>query len=224
MTLDDLRADWARRDERLMKTLDTHTTLMRQIAADKALERIRRRGAMGPFGLVVWIAFIAAFGLYLSANWGRWEFFIPGLLLQIWTVAMGALTFQEQASLRAVDFTAPVLDIQKRLATLRAERARAFQWAFLTGQILWWIPFFIVVCWGVFGVDLYRVSAFMPRFIAINLAIGGVLVPVLLWVAHLAGPRLAKSACGRSILDSVTGRDLAEARLATERLRAFEAA
>lgn len=223
MTLDDLKADWARRDEKLTRALETQTALMRQFAADKALERIRRRGAMGPFGLVVWIAFIVSFGLYLAANWGRWEFFIPGLLLQIWTIAMGALTFQEQARLRDIDFTAPVLDIQKRLAVLRTERARAFQWAFLTGQILWWIPFFIVVCWGVFGVDLYRVSDFMPRFIAINLAVGVVLVPVLLWVAHLVGPRLARSAFGRSILDSVTGRDLAEARLATERLRAFEA-
>ncbi|MDZ4776216.1 MAG: hypothetical protein SGJ23_05460 [Alphaproteobacteria bacterium] len=223
MELDDLKAEWRARDAVLARELKQQSAMMRDGLVERRLERIRRRGAMGPFGLAVHIAFLAGFGLYLADNWGRWEFFAPGLLLMIWTIVMGALTIGEQQQLRAVDFGAPVLEIQQKLARLGAARARAFQWAFLTGQILWWIPFFVVVMWGVFDVDLYRASDFMPRFMAINIGVGLVLVPVLLWVAHLVGPRLAASATGRSVLDSVMGRDLAEARALAQRLARFEA-
>lgn len=224
MTLDDLRTEWRTRDEVLQAKLSQQTVLLRDAMAERHLERLRRRGAMSPFALAIWIAFLIGFGAFTASNWGRWEFFIPGLLLQIWTVAMGALTFIEHDRLRAVDFSAPVLDIQKRLAALQAERARAFQWAFLTGQVLWWIPFVIVLFRGLFGVDLYRVSAFMPQFMAVNVAVGLAAIPVLLWLARAIGPRLANTRAGRSLLDGVTGRDLAEARAFAARLARFEAA
>src|SRR5262249_55475808 len=143
--------------------------------------------------------------------------------LDVWTIAMGAITFAERARLHAVDFSAPVLEIQKRLATLQAERARAFQWAFLTGQILWWTPFFLVLFWALLRVDLLAASEFMRSFVATNVAVGVLLIPVLLWAASVLGPRLAASNIGRSMLDSVTGRDLAEARAIAQRLARFEA-
>jgi hypothetical protein len=223
MELEDLRAEWAKRDAALQRTLQTQTALMRGLLAEKRLEKLRRWNLLSAVELAIYLVFVISFGAFLASNWGRWEFFVPALLLDIWTIAMGAVTFAERAKLQSVDFGAPVLDIQKRLSALQAARARAFQWAFLTGQILWWIPFFIVVMWGVFGVNLYTVSAFMPRFIVINLIVGMALVPVLLWVSHMLGPWLMNSAIGRSVLDSVTGRDLAEARAVARRLSQFEA-
>lgn len=223
MELDDLKAEWAKRDRALEQNLKMQTALMRDVLVEKQLNKLRRRNARNVFEFAIYLAFVIGFGAFLAANWGRWEFFIPALLLDIWTITMGAVTFAERARLSAVDFSAPVLDIQKRLAALRAERARAFQWAFLTGQVLWWTPFFIVLIWGLFHIDLYRVSDFMPRFIAINIGAGLALIPALLWVAHVIGPRLANSAIARSVLDGVTGRDLAEARAIAQRLAQFEA-
>jgi len=223
MTLDDIRAEWRLRDDALQAKLARQNALLRDAMIARHLEKTRPRGAMGLFGLVIWIGFLAGFGLFLAANWGRWEFFVPGLLLHVWTVAMGALTFYEHGKLRAVDLGAPVLDIQKRLAALQGERARSFQWAFLTGQVLWWIPFAIVVCWGVFGVDLYRLSPFMGPFMAINVAAGIAAIPLLWWASRAFGPGLANTKAGRSALDSVTGRDLAEARAFAERLARFDA-
>lgn len=224
MDLDTLRAEWRTRDEALQRALERQSVLMREALIAPQLAALRRRSAMNAFELGVYIVFVAGFGLFLAGNWGRWEFFIPALLLHVWTIAMGALTFAERDKLRRVDFSAPVLEIQRNLAALRNERARTFQWAFLTGQVLWWIPFAVVLFWGVFGVDLYTLSPFMSRFIEANIAIGIALIPVLYALARWLGPRLADSAAGRSLLDVVTGRDLAEARAITERLARFEAA
>ncbi|MBL8530123.1 MAG: hypothetical protein JNK94_00180 [Hyphomonadaceae bacterium] len=223
MTLDDIRNEWRARDEALQAKLAQQSAMLRDAMIERHLEKLRRQGAMSPFSMAVWIAFMACFGLFLAANWGRWEFFFPALLLQIWTVAMGALTFIEHERLRSVDLSAPVLEIQRRLAALEAERARAFQWAFLTGQVLWWIPFTIILFWGLFGVDLYRLSPFMTQFIAVNVAVGLAAIPILLWLSRVFGPRLARAKRGRALLGSVTGRDLAQARAFAERLAQFVA-
>lgn len=222
MDLDELKAEWSRRDEALRQTLMMQTRFMRDMAVEKQLEKLRRQRLVGAVEFLFYLGFVIGFGAFLASTWGRWEFFIPAFLLDLWTIAMGVITFAERARLRDLDFGAPVLDIQKRLVALQAERARAFQWAFLSGQVLWWIPFAIVVFWGLFRVDLYRVSEFMPVFIASNIAVGLGLIPVLWGASRLIGPWLANSSIGRSLLDSVTGRDLAEARAVAARLARFE--
>jgi hypothetical protein len=223
MDLDDLKAEWAKRDSALRHSLQTQTKLSRALLVETQMQKLRSRNGMNVFELIIYIAFIVFFGATAASSWGHWTVFVPTVLLDIWTIAMGALTFAERARLREVDFSAPVLDIQKRLAALQSERARVFQWAFLTGQILWWTPFILVLFWALLRVDLLAMSEPVRSFVAINIAVGVVLIPVLLWVSHVVGPKLAKSGVGRSMLDSVTGRDLAEARAIAARLAQFEA-
>jgi serine/threonine-protein kinase len=223
MDLDDLKAEWAKRDQALRQSLQTQTKLSRALLMETQMQKLRSSNGMNAFELIIYIAFIMFFGATAASSWGHWTVFVPTVLLDIWTIAMGALTFAERARLRQVDFSAPVLDIQKRLAALQSERARVFQWAFLTGQILWWTPFILVLFWALLRVDLLAMSEPVRSFVAINIAVGVALIPVLLWVAHGIGPKLAKSGVGRSMLDSVTGRDLAEARAIAARLAQFEA-
>ncbi|MFT3727381.1 MAG: hypothetical protein QM759_06135 [Terricaulis sp.] len=223
MDLEDLKAEWDKRDAQLQRTLQAQTAMLRGITIERELRKLRRHGAMNVLELIVYVGFVIFFGATLASSWGRWTVFVPALCLDIWTVAMGALTFAERARLAQVDFSAPVLDIQKRLATLRAERARAFQWAFLTGQILWWTPFVLVLFWALLRVDLLAASTSVQSFVGINIAVGLLFIPVLLLIAHRLGPWLANSNVGRSVLDSVTGRDLTEARAIAARLAQFEA-
>lgn len=223
MDLEDLKAEWDKRDSALQKSLRAQNKLSLELLVEAQLQKLLRNNGMNAFELIIYVAFIVFFGATAASSWGHWNVFVPTILLDIWTITMGATTFAERARLRAVDFGAPVLEIQKRLTALQGERARVFQWAFLTGQILWWTPFFLVVFWALLHVDLLAVSSFMQSFVAINIIVGLVLIPVLLWVAHMLGPQLAKSNVGRSVLDSVTGRDLAEARAIAQRLARFEA-
>jgi len=223
MDLDDLKAEWAKRDQALRQSLQMQTKLSRALLMETQMQKLRSSNGMNAFELIIYIAFIMFFGATAASSWGHWTVFVPTVLLDIWTIAMGALTFAERARLCEVDFSAPVLDIQKRLAALQSERARVFQWAFLTGQILWWTPFILVLFWALLRVDLLAMSEPVRSFVAINIAVGVALIPVLLWVAHGIGPKLAKAGVGRSMLDSVTGRDLAEARAIAARLAQFEA-
>jgi len=222
MDLDDLRADWARRDRMLVEALNLNADLARETLTDQYWQRLRRRGAMSGGGLWVWIAFLLGFGAFLVDHFGDWKFFVPALLLDAWTIVMGIVTLAEREALRAVDFGRPPMEIQQRLAALRMQRARTFQWAFLTGQVVWWIPFAIVLFKGVLNVDLYAVSDFMPKFMAINVLGGLIFIPLALAGARLARPWLAKYTFWRGLIDAVTGRDLAEARAMADRVARFD--
>jgi len=222
MDLDDLKAEWARRDQLLMETLRLNASLSREALEVQRLEKIRRAGAMGGFEMAIWIAFLIGFGAFTAHHFGDWKFFLPGLALQVWTIVMGVLTLREREALRAVDFSLPLVEIQSRLAGLRMQRARTLQWALLTGQVLWWVPFVIVLFKGLLGVDLYRVSPFMPTFIAWNLAIGLAVIPMALLVGRLVRPWLAGTAFSNTVLNMVTGADMAEAQAILGRIARFQ--
>jgi hypothetical protein len=223
MDLDDLKADWARRDQMLIDSLDRGAALAREALTELHLARLRRHGAMSAAGLLLlWIPFLIGFGAFLAAHFGDWKFFVPALLLDAWTIVVGVITLRERAALLAVDFGRPPMEIQQRLAALRVERASAFKWAFLTGQVVWWIPFAIVLFKGVLGVDLYTVSAFMPKFMALNVLGGVIFIPLSLAAGRLVRPWLAGSPISRFVIDALTGRDMAEARALAERIARFE--
>ena len=222
MDLDDIKAEWARRDQQLIDVLRLNARLSREVLIAPHQQRIRRAGAMGWFGMTMWILFLLGFGSFTADHFGEWKFFLPGAALQIWTIVMGVLTIREREALRAVDFSLPLVDIQSRLANLRMQRARSVQWAFLTGQILWWIPFVIVLFKGLLGVDLYRASPFMPPFIAWNLVFGIAFIPAALLIGRWVGPWLAGTRFSSTLLDMITGADLAAARATLGRIARFQ--
>jgi len=220
--LETLRADWAERDRRLTDALRLNVDLQRWSAIDGGKAALRRAGAFRGLDLAIWIAFLAAFGAFLAAHFGQWRFFVPALALQVWTLIMGVVTLREREALLAVDFSRPPTELQPHLAKLRIARARSLRWALLTGQVVWWIPFAIVVFKGLLGVDLYSVSTFMPTFMAINLAAGLAFIPAALLAGRAIGPRLAGSPLSHRVLDSLLGHDLAEARALAERIARFQ--
>ena len=224
MELEELRSEWMRREQALATALHANTLLLRENFVTQQTDRLCRAGPMGPLELVIWIGFVAAFALFLAHHFGEWRFFVPAAALEVWTIAVGIVTLRDRAALRALDFSRPPLELQRRIAALRLRRARIFQWAFLTGQIVWWIPLAIVLFKGLMGVDLYGLSDFMRRFIAWNLVGGVLFIPLALAAARVLAPRLSDTAVGRGFVDGVAGRDIAQARAMVARLAAFDSA
>jgi hypothetical protein len=222
MTLDDLKAEWGKRDEALSRSLHVNTSLLRESLVDARRAKIRRHAEMGPFGIAVWILTLILMGSFIANHWGEWRFVAPAAAIHIWTITMGVIGFHQRAQLEAIDYGAAPTQIQQRLAKLRELRARTFQWAMLTGQLVWWVPFFIVVMKGLLGVDLYTVSEAMPGILAVNFAIGLAFIPLAWIVARVLSARLQGNSAWRAFIDGVAGRDLTEARALAQRLAKFE--
>jgi len=118
----------------------------------------------------------------------------------------------------AIDYAAPVAEVQARLERLRTLRIRATRWTLLLSPLLW-TPLALVSGRALLGVDLQRAMGW-PWVLA-NLALGYALIPLGLSALALASRRWAESPAWRRLRDDVAGRSLARALRSLEEIAAF---
>jgi hypothetical protein len=171
---------------------------------------------------LAWAATLAWLGAFEARHAGDARLLISAAAVQAWTVVVGAATLKQRLALARVDFGAPPMAVQARLAALRINRARLLQWALLTGQIIWWIPFATIAFESVGGIDIWVLSPFVSTFLILNLIAGVVFIPFALAVGRVARRRLAGTRLAGSVLDAASGHDLAEASAFAARLTIFE--
>ena len=222
MTLDQLRAEWAARDRQLQDSMRLHGLLLRESFLDRHRSEIERLSLRGNFEFVFAIPFLAFFGWFIAHHFTQPEFLLPALALQAWTLMFAVLGVHQRQALQNLNYGQPVIELQRSIERLKITRLTTFKWAFLTGQLLWWVPFVLVLFKGLFGVNLYTVSAFMPRFIACNILFGVAIIPCAIWVSRRIGGRFGGSERFRKFTDGLAGRDIAVAREFLDRLARFE--
>jgi hypothetical protein len=219
ITLEELRNEWSDRSRCLDERLRLSAHLLRDDWIERQRERVWKLGPFGKFSMGVWIATAVLLGLFLGTHANQPALFVTALVLDVWVIATGLAQVHQKQALRNLDFGLPLLELQARVESLRIARIRSFNRAFLTGQIVWWIPFVVVVA-GAFGVNLYLSPQFRA-FAAWNIAGGIAFIPLAIWLSRRYGARLSRSSIVRYVADSITGRDIAAAREYLEKLRRF---
>lgn len=222
LTLDDLKNEWVARDRKLEESLRVSTWLLRESFLEKHRANIGRAGRGGLFAILFSIPFLGFFGWFIANHINQPEFLLPALLLQAWTVVMLVLDIRQGEALRKLDYGQSVLALQRQIEQTKIARLRVFKWAFLTGQMLWWVPFVIVLFKGLLGVNLYTLSAFMPGFLAWNIAFGLAFIPFAMWASRLLVGRLGTAPRFQRFTDSIAGRDVVVAREFLDKLARFE--
>jgi hypothetical protein len=108
----------------------------------------------GPLRLAFSLTCLVLLLAYCLQQWGEWRYFLAGLLLLIWSALVLGASRYEQHRLQALDFTQSVLSLQQSLASAKLRRLAQLRWAFITGHVLWCVPFYVVVMKGLFGAPL----------------------------------------------------------------------
>ena len=194
-------------DERLRLS----ASVLRDDWIERHRERVLKLGPFGKFSMLVWIATMVLLGLFLGTHASQPALFATGLVLDIWVIAAGIAEIRQQQAMNKLDFGLPLVELQARIESLRIARIRWFNIAFLTGQIVWWIPL-VVVVFGALGANLYLAPQFRT-FAAWNIAGGIAFIPLAMWISRSYGERIlaVRRSCGY-IADSIAGRDIAAAR------------
>jgi hypothetical protein len=219
MNLDDLRAEWAARDQALAQGPALDRQRLLQTLRQQA-ERESRR--MGWFDIYEWVAGSLALVLLTAFLWqhGRDPLLAAmALLMMGWCGVFLRLNLGRRRAQRELDWSLPVLALQQRFEQLRLQRLRLLKWAFLVGQVVWYIPFLVVFVKGLTGVNLIET---VPHFVLSNLLGGLLFIPLAIGLARVLpvrwwqGPRL------RGFADQLAGRDIVATRRYLEQLVAFE--
>lgn len=167
MELDDFKATWRALDAKLAH----HERLQLALLREHGLDRVRR--GLRPLVFGQWLQLLLGVALTMLgiACWSR-NVHVPGLLATgitlhafgVLTAVMAGLTL---GLVGALDYSAPVLKIQKQMARLLKLNTLNSN---LCGTP-WWIMWVLVVL-GVAGLERHDPAAGTPAWISISLALG----------------------------------------------------
>jgi len=213
MELDDMKLAWQTLDRRLDLQNALFLHQFKQDRLDKTRSRLRRLY----WGKIVQILFgdaLIYFGIMSTIHYHD----IPHLLAcSLFMLAYGLLTVifggVTIGRISRIDYTAPVVEIQKRVGALDRTYAMASLYLGLPWWFLW-IAIFVLEMKANLGIDLFVT---LPAFIWINAAIGVAGFVATVWYLRR---RNARSAGGADDID--TPRSLREAKGELDEIERFE--
>jgi hypothetical protein len=190
MELDDLKASWQKLDRRI----DELTAINRKLLAETVSRKARWRLAPVLIGAVLniligaWFAVI--WGSFWAAHLARPVVAGAGIALHLASIGLVVIGVVRLVLVLRIDYTQPVLAIQRSLATLQEFEARSFHAVWFGSWVL--VPAALVaLVMGFAGVDLWERA---PGYLLANFLVclaGGLAPPLLHYWARRRNNRLA---------------------------------
>ncbi len=212
MDLDEMKQAWT--DMSLRQ--DGIEALLRAGLRDRRMDRAR--GALRPLWwgqilqLAIGIALAGCGGALWASHLHMPGVLVCGLVVHAYGLLLIVFAARNLYLIHRIDYAAPVLAIQHRIAALRAFRVRVETSVNAVVGCFIWIP----VLWVILA--LYRVDLWSPAFVRWGIASGlaGLLaVVVVVWVMRRMGH-------GRKIDDQSAGRSVLRAEAALDEIARFE--
>src|SRR5450432_1092621 len=187
MELDDIKQAWQSLDRQLARRYALDLEQYRE----RKLGSVRFRLLPVKLGLVarmvLGVAIIAASTSFWIAHLGSPHLIVSGVLLQAYGLLLVGSAAWEMQMLVGIDYAAPVLTIQRRLARFRAWRVRLVPLWVVTGCFVW-IPMLLVAFKAWLGADLYlHAPEVVLAFIGSSLIVLAAFWAVGRWVPGVAG-------------------------------------
>jgi hypothetical protein len=220
MQLDDFQQRWLAQDQRIEK-LELAT---RALQLDAELATPRRQLRWSRIGdaleILLGAAFVLWTGTFMGIHRAEMQFVIPAAVLHLWGIATIGTAVARFYRTGAIDYAAPVVEIQRRLEAVRVFTLRSLRALFLFGVVVWGVPFAIVALRAWLGLDLYALLGTEALFGL--LVANGALALLLAIIVNRLSARLDRLPRLQKLVRALAGYNLtaAEDRLAT--IAAFE--
>jgi hypothetical protein len=217
MKLDEIKTQWTAYDMELGNRWQLNLSLLAGWKkAESALQGLSRVVVVEMVAGLITVAVLAGF---LVAHFQELPFFLPALGLHAFAIFQVASSGYQFVKLREIDFSAPILVSQKKLAVLRRLRTRVTMWTLILSPLLW-VPLLIVLLKGLLGINAYE-SLDTPWLIA-NVLFGIAFIPVMIWASKHFSPRWQGSAFVKGLMDYIAGHELSDMNAFLARLEEYE--
>lgn len=213
--LDDLKAAW----ETLNRNLERQHTLALHQFKESKLTRFRsglRPLATGQVLQLVCGLILAAFSAqFWLKHLGAYHLMIYGILFQGYGIMLAGFAVRDLILIYRIDYGAPVLAIQKEIASLRAWRVRAGMWLAVAGCFIW-LPLILLVPYYL-GADPEVPSPQSVVWFILNILVCLALAGAAVHLFRNGKGRLAKA-----LRESAVGRSVNRAQVLLEEIAEFE--
>ncbi|GAB5537828.1 MAG: hypothetical protein Rubg2KO_40770 [Rubricoccaceae bacterium] len=175
----------------------------------------RSRSALGPLRWLLMLETVFAVagtallvGFLVTRVASPWTVVASGWVLLFCELAYLVAAVRQLVQLAWIDFAAPMLDVQNRLAALWVLRSRVVRNVFLIAPLVW-LPMLIVAVAWITGGDL--VAEISTAWVISNLAFGLAILGGGLWIAHARPGWVQTIPWLRDASDHLAGRSLRRA-------------
>ncbi len=203
MDLDVLKQKWIEQDRKLDVTIRLNRQLLIAVKMNRVRWPLRRFAFFVGLGVLFGLIVPGLLGQFIYQHWAEPRFALPAVVLDAWAIANLVASGRQMAMAIRIDYDKPIAVIQKQLESLRVLRIRTIQWALLTGQLVWWIPFLIVALKGFLDVDAWKV--FSTAYLLANLAVGLAIIPLAIWLSRKFGDRMGRSPVMQRLMRELAG-------------------
>lgn len=218
MELDDFFAAWQTLDRRLEQQHFDHQQWFRdsRIARARSGLRALARGQIGQ--LIAGATLMFWFAPFWVEHRDVAHLFVYGVLLHAYGLMFVLFAARDLYLIGRVDYAAPVLEIQKQLAALRAWRLRSGLMFAISGCFVW-TPFMLVIFYWL-GADVWVLNpGVVGWFVASSFVALGLTWGLVRWARQPGRIRIAKY-----LDDSAAGMSLSRAQAELEEIARFERA
>jgi hypothetical protein len=220
MNLDDMKQLWEAQDEKLDTLLRLNTRLLQAPVLGKAESALRRLSFLLGIELLLNVLVALWLGSFLWDHAAEPRFLLPAAVLHLGVIALLAACIRQLVAIGSLDYSAPIVEIQKRMEALRAQRIRATMLTFLGAPLLW-TPLLIVGLKGLLGLDAYAILS--ARYLIANALFGLAVIPLVVWIARRYADRMGRSPLVQRLLRDIAGTNLNAAAGFLSRIERFAA-
>jgi hypothetical protein len=228
MNLEELKARLAEQDAKLDQLVRLNTTQVHELQLSKTRSSLRWLVPGLVIELLLAIVGVVWAGDFIVGHLREPRFLLPALLVDISLIAFLGSCIRQLVTIAGLDYSLPVVTVQKTLGGLRILRIRTSKWVMMLSFLLW-APLLIVVFESLFGIDLWQVLAaagprdeFFLAWVVANVLFGLGIVLVALWLSHRYANRMDRSPIIKRLMDDFAGRSLTKAQASLDAIVRFE--
>ena len=214
--LDDLKTAW----QVLNRNLERQNALALHQFKDDKLTRLRsgfRPLVVGQvFQLICGVLLAVLGGSFWVDHIGVAHLMICGISLHVYGIMFIICAARDLFLIRRIDYTAPVLALQKQIAELRAWHLRTALWFGIAGCFIW-VPLMLMIFYGL-GADVWRHDPDVVGWFVVSAFFClGILYGIVYWSRRPGRERFA-----RGLEDNSAGRSVSRARAVLNEIACFE--
>jgi hypothetical protein len=217
MELDDLKGAWHALDQKLDRLYAIELRSMRQ----QKLGKVRQHLRFLTFGRIIELLAGVVLTLMMGDFWlthlSEPHLLICGVMLHVYGIMLIISSAREFYLISAIDYSAAVLTIQRKLAELRSWHVIEAYVFGLTGCFVW-VPMVLVAFEMLFGADIYlHAPEVVWDFILSTLVVAGGATGIWYWLR-----RPGRQALAMRVADHMVGKTVVRAESVLAELSRFE--
>jgi hypothetical protein len=214
LELDDLKQAWQVLDRRLARQEAMQLLAFRESRLQKARSGFRRLAFGQGIQIVAGVALMLVFAPFWVAHRDSLHLLVYGLSLHAYGLMLVLFAARDLYLIDRIDYAAPVLDIQKRLAELRAWHLR-YGWGFVIAGCFVWTPLMLVIFYWL-GADIWvHKPQVVYWFVASSFVALGASYGLVRLAKHFPG-------MAKAIDESAAGRSVTQAQAVLDEIARFE--